>query len=98
MQQFAFLNGNFVPEENASVSIFDRGFLYGDGLFETVCIYGGKVFRLNRHLERLFGGLNTLRFKIPYNESSMAQALTELIQRNQITNGFARIILTRAGS
>jgi len=67
-------------------------------MFETVCIYGGKVFRLNRHLERLFGGLGTLRFKIPYNESSMAQSLTELIRRNQITNGFARIILTRGVS
>src|SRR5438045_168913 len=95
MQRFAFLNGQFVPEENASVSIFDRGFLYGDGLFETVCIYGGKVFRLNRHLERLFGGLNTLHFKSPCNEPSMAHSLKELIQRNQIANGFARIILTR---
>ena len=98
MQRFAFLNGQFVPEEQASVSIFDRGFLYGDGLFETVCIYGGKVFRLNRHLERLFGGLDTLRFKIPCNEPSMARSLNELIQRNQIVNGFARIILTRGVS
>ncbi|MSR64334.1 MAG: branched-chain amino acid aminotransferase [Verrucomicrobiae bacterium] len=98
MQCFAFLNGQFIPEEQAAVSIFDRGFLYGDGLFETVCIYNGKVFRLNRHLERLFGGLDTLRFKIPYGQSAMALSLTELIRHNNITNGFARIILTRGVS
>lgn len=95
MQRHAFLNGSFVPEQQAAISIFDRGFLYGDGLFETVCIYSGKVFRLNRHLERLFGGLDTLRFKIPYTEPSMGQALTDLIRRNNVANGFARIILTR---
>src|ERR1041385_7864620 len=95
MQRFAFLNGQFVPEEQASVSIFDRGFLYGDGLFETVCIYNGKVFRLDRHLQRLAGGLKTLQFTIPADARSLARSLDELIARNQIAHGFARLIVTR---
>lgn len=95
MQRSAFVNGNFIPEAQASVSIFDRGFLYGDGLFETVCIYSGKVFRLNRHFERLAEGLKTLQFTIPLGTPMLVHWLTELIQRNAVREGFARIIVTR---
>lgn len=98
MQLFASVNGQFVPEEQATVPIFDRGFLYGDGLFETVCIYSGKVFRLDAHLDRLWDGLKTLRFTIPTNPVSLAHQLNQLIQRNAIKDGFARIIVTRGVS
>lgn len=94
-QQLALVNGQFVPEPNASISIFDRGFLYGDGLFETVRIYGGKVFRLARHLERLADGLGTLRFSLPVAPPMLAQWLEDLIGRNRIREGFARVIVTR---
>lgn len=95
MQPFAFINDSFVPEDQATISIFDRGFLYGDGLFETVRIYGGKVFRLERHLERLASGLRTLRFTIPYDSAALSRRLNELIARNEVREGFARIIVTR---
>src|SRR5262245_1928597 len=98
MQRFALVNGNFVPEEQATVSIFDRGFLYGDGLFETVRIYGGKVFRFNRHLERLADGLKTLKFIIPSAPPTLMHWLNDLIRRNLVQEGFARIIVTRGVS
>jgi branched-chain amino acid aminotransferase len=98
MHRFAFVNGQFVPESQASIPIFDRGFLYGDGLFETVCVYSGKVFRLDRHLERLWDGLKTLQFSIPVTPESLARLLNELIQRNGIGDGFARILVTRGVS
>ena len=55
-----FLNGNFIEEEEANISVFDRGFLYGDGVFETLRIYNGKPFLLDRHLGRLSHGLGSL--------------------------------------
>ncbi len=95
MQQQSWVNGRFVPEKEAAVSILDRGFLYGDGLFETVRVYRGKVFRLDRHLERLRDGLATLRFTIPFTLPALTVALSQLIQRNAVKEGFARIIVTR---
>jgi len=95
MHRFAIVNGQFVPEDQAVVSIFDRGFLYGDGLFETVRIYGGKVYRLNRHLERLWAGMNTLRFTISTTPVSLARLVNHLAQRNEVREGFCRIIVTR---
>src|ERR1043166_8432733 len=57
---YAYVNGRFVPENEATVSIFDRGFLYGDGVFETMRVYGGRVFRAAEHLARMFEGLSAL--------------------------------------
>ena len=61
-----FLNGQFVPEERAVVSVFDRCFLYGDGLFETIRICRGRAFRLTQHLERLAQGAGFLKIKLPF--------------------------------
>jgi branched-chain amino acid aminotransferase len=90
-----FLNRQFVPEGMASFSVFDRGLLYGDGLFETVRIYTGKFFRLGAHLKRLFDGLKVLGIKIPYTRAEMEIFARELALTNRIHEGFARIVVTR---
>jgi len=93
--QFVFLNRRFVPADKAGFSVFDRGLLYGDGLFETVRIYGGKFFRLRAHLKRMFDGLKFLGIKPPYTMAEMEIFAREVAITNRINEGFARIIVSR---
>ncbi|MFZ4695621.1 MAG: aminotransferase class IV [Verrucomicrobiia bacterium] len=90
-----FLNRRFVPEDRAAISVFDRGLLYGDGLFETVLINQGKFFRLAAHLRRLTRGLKTLGIRIPFNRDELEIFTREVALTNRIHEGFARIIVTR---
>lgn len=89
---FAYVNGSFIPEAQATVSIFDRGFLYGDGCFETMRVYNGKIFRLAEHLRRLKDGLAELAIDMP---ADCADTVRELIKRNQVADGTARVYVTR---
>lgn len=93
--KLVFLNRRFVPEDEASFSVFDRGLLYGDGLFETVRIYDGKFFRLGAHIKRLFSGLKVLGIKIPYTHAEIEIFTRELALTNRIEKGFARIVISR---
>jgi branched-chain amino acid aminotransferase len=90
-----FLNGQFVPEAEAVVSVFDRSFLYGDGLFETVRVSGGKPFRWEVHLERLEQGANCLGIKLPFSAAALTANARELITRNSIKEALLRITLSR---
>ena len=92
------INGKFVPEKNATISIFDRGFLYGDGIFETLRVYHGKVFRLAQHLWRLRRGVDALQIRGLQDTDSIAAAIRELVQRNRIHEGFVRVLVTRGNS
>jgi branched-chain amino acid aminotransferase len=91
----AFFNRRFVPEKQVRISAFDRGLLYGDGVFETMRIYGGRFFWLDKHLTRLLRGLRTLGIRIPYNSVELEFFLRELVLRNGVRDGFARILVTR---
>lgn len=93
--KLVFLNRRFVPEEEASFSVFDRGLLYGDGLFETVRVYGGKFFQLGSHIRRLFDGLKVLGIKVPYTRDEMEIFARELAITNHINEGFVRIVVSR---
>lgn len=90
-----FLNGSFLPEEEASISIQDRGFLYGDGLFETVRICHGVPFRWHAHWKRLYMGAHYLDIPITFSEKEMRRLLDELLARNQAQDGVLRLTLTR---
>lgn len=90
-----FLNGQFVSEEQATISVLDRGFLYGDGLFETLRIYKGKPFCWRQHWERLGSGANFLRIKIPYSSEETLQFTIDLMAKNQMDNAILRINLSR---
>lgn len=91
---YAYVNGRFVPEAEATVSIFDRGFLYGDGVFETMRVYDGKIFRLYNHLQRLLAGLKMLHVGRQLTQEDIRVPLLELIQRNRMKVGMARIYVT----
>jgi branched-chain amino acid aminotransferase len=91
----AYVNGRFVLESEATVSIFDRGFLYGDGVFETMRVYGGTIFRLYQHLLRLFNGLRVLQIEPDLTQEDLHAVLLALIQRNGLKDGMARVYVTR---
>jgi len=90
-----FLNGQFVPEDQACVSIFDRGFLYGDGLFETLRVANGRLFRWEQHLERLRRGMEFLKLCLPFSPDQLTAWVNELIQRNQTREALLRLTLSR---
>jgi aminodeoxychorismate lyase len=90
-----FLNGKFVPEEQAVVSVFDRSFLYGDGLFETMLVANGVPFRWSEHLERLTTGATFLGISLPFGAKELLQVARELILQNQMRDGLLRLSLSR---
>ncbi len=90
-----YLNGQFVPEAAATVSVFDRGFLYGDGLFETVRIHSGKPFRWTQHLRRFRKGAAFLGIVLPPTDNELTEIAQELLKRNQVDEGILRIALSR---
>lgn len=90
-----FLNGRFVPEEQATVSVFDRSFLYGDGLFETMLIAKGIPFRWSQHLARLEAGAAFLGICLPFGPSELNRHATKLIQDNGMSDGLLRLTLSR---
>lgn len=94
-----YLNGEFLPESEARVSVLDRGFLFGDGVYEVVPAYGGRLFRLDRHLDRLEHSLAAVRIPPPMDRAGWTRMLAELLERNpgddrsvylQVTRGVAR--------
>ena len=96
--RFAYLNGNIVPVEEAAVSIFDRGLMYGDGLFETIRMQNGRCVRLSSHLERLRIGAQTLMFADAIPSIDFANAIAALCEANQLTDARIRLTITRGKS
>lgn len=90
-----FLNGKFVPEEKAVVSVFDRGFLFGDGLFEAMLVRRGEIFRWDQHLERLRRGVEFLKLTIPYSPDELLQFSLQLIKKNRMPECLLRLNISR---
>ncbi len=94
-----YLNGQLVGKEQAVVSVFDHGLLYGDGVFEGIRVYGGKVFLLKDHIERLYESAKAIRLEIPISPAAMIQATNDTVAANGIGDGYVRLVVTRgAGS
>ena len=90
-----FLNGKFVSEADAVVSLNDRGFLLGDGLFETVRVANGKPFRLAQHLERLTRGAEFLKIPLPFSPRKIQEFAEQLVRQNELVEAALRVTLTR---
>lgn len=90
-----WLNGQIVPKEQATVSIFDHGLLYGDGVFEGIRFYHGKIFRLQAHLDRLWDSAIALGLKIPYTQPEMTDALEQVVKAYGDPDGYIRLVVTR---
>lgn len=90
-----YLNGKFVEEEQATVSVFDHGFLYGDGVFEGIRAYDGRVFRLEDHVRRLFDSAQAIMLRIPMSQEEMCEAILETLRRNNLRDAYIRPIVSR---
>ncbi|MFB3162066.1 branched-chain amino acid aminotransferase [Bacillus niacini] len=93
--QWIFLGGEFVKKEDAVVSVFDHGFLYGDGVFEGIRVYSGNVFRLDAHLKRLFESAQSIMLKIPYTQEEMTQLIVDTIRKNELDSAYIRVVVSR---
>ncbi|HTK88460.1 MAG TPA: aminotransferase class IV [Nitrospiraceae bacterium] len=90
-----FLNDGFVRKEDAMVSVFDHGFLYGDGVYETLRAYGGRLFRLRQHLARLRRSASLIGLEVPIVEQDLIAVLQEAMKRNNLTDAYLRITVSR---
>ncbi len=90
-----YLDGKFVPESEAKISVFDHGLLYGDGIFEGIRFYNSRVFRLEEHLERLWDSARSICLEIPMSQRAMTEALLETIRKNSLRDGYVRLLVTR---
>src|SRR5881397_379028 len=90
-----YVDGKFYDEKNAKVSVFDHGLLYGDGIFEGIRAYNGRVFKLKEHIDRLFYSAKSILLTIPLNPEQMAAAVVQTCRRNKIRDGYIRLVVTR---
>jgi len=95
MSRQVYINGELLPEDEAKVSVFDHGLLYGDGVFEGIRVYGGEVFLMKEHVERLYESARAIRLDIPMSPDAMAGAVNETVAANGITDGYVRLVVTR---
>lgn len=90
-----YINGEFHDKENAKISVYDHGLLYGDGVFEGMRSYSGKVFRLEQHLDRLYESALAICLTIPISKEQMALDVNKTLQVNSLTNAYIRLVVTR---
>jgi branched-chain amino acid aminotransferase len=90
-----YVDGKFYAEADAKVSVFDHGLLYGDGIFEGIRFYNGRVFKLDEHTERLWDSARSICLEIPMSKREMTEALLETIRQNDLRDGYIRQIVTR---
>src|SRR5665811_599309 len=90
-----YVDGKFLDEKKATVSVFDHGLLYGDGIFEGIRAYNGRVFKLREHIDRLFYSAKALLLTIPMSHADMMKAVVETCRQNEIKNGYIRLLVTR---
>ncbi len=92
---FAYVNGRYLRREEASVSIYDHGFLYGDGVYEAIRAYDGIVFKLREHLDRLHESAKSIKIDLPMSKDELGGLVVEVLKKNQLRNGYVRIVLSR---
>ncbi|MFC2149860.1 aminotransferase class IV, partial [Candidatus Auribacterota bacterium] len=90
-----YINGKFYSREDAKVSVFDSSFLYGDGVFEGICFYNKRIFKLSEHIDRLYESAKTINHKIPIDRDKMNADVKRTVRESGLTNGYIRLIATR---
>jgi branched-chain amino acid aminotransferase len=90
-----YIDGKYYDEKNAKVSVFDHGLLYGDGIFEGIRAYHGRVFKLSEHIDRLFCSAKSILLQIPISAQDLVQAVVQTCRKNKLRDGYIRLIVTR---
>lgn len=94
-EQKIFLDGEFVAKEDAKISVYDHGLLYGDGIFEGIRVYNGNIFRLKQHLVRLYESAKSILLTIPYTIEEMTEIVVESVRVNELKSAYIRLVVTR---
>src|SRR4051812_22585302 len=94
-QPLIWLDGKLLPKTDAKVSVYDHGLLYGDGVFEGIRLYNGRVFQKEAHLKRLFESAQAIRLKIPFTSEQLSQAIEETVAANKFKDCYIRLVVTR---
>ena len=92
---FAWVDGKYLPKDEASVSIYDHGFLYGDGVYEAIRAYDGLVFKLREHVDRLYESAKSIKIEIPMSREEMGRLVVDVLRKNQLMNSYIRIVVSR---
>ena len=96
MERVVYINGEMVPKEEARISVFDHGLLYGDGVFEGIRIYNRKAFRLQAHTRRLFESARAIRLEMPWSPDEVNKAINDTVAANSdLADGYIRVVVTR---
>lgn len=95
MDRLVYINGQFVPAGEACISVFDHGLLYGDGVFEGIRAYDGRVFRLDEHVKRLYNSARAILLEIPLSPERLREAVLETLRRNELADAYIRLVVTR---
>ena len=90
-----WVDGELVAKDDAKISVYDHGLLYGDGVFEGIRIYNGKVFQCTAHMDRLFNSAEKIRLEIPYSKTELVDAMDLCVRENNLTGGYIRLVVTR---
>jgi len=90
-----YVDGEFFPEKDAKISVFDHGLLYGDGVFEGIRFYCGRVFRLEEHIDRLYDSAKAIHLRVPISKEEMTDAVISTIAQNKLQDGYVRLVITR---
>lgn len=93
--QWIFLNGRFAKKEDAVVSVYDHGFLYGDGVFEGIRVYSGNIFKLTEHIRRLYESAHSIMLQIPYTKEELTEIIAATVRKNQLKNAYIRVVVSR---
>ena len=94
-EQLIYLNDRFVNKKDALVSVYDHGFLYGDGVFEGIRAYEGNVFRLDEHIDRLYDSAKSIMLSVPFTKEELSELTVETLKRNQLNDAYIRIVVSR---
>jgi len=90
-----YINGKLYPKQDAKISVYDHGLLYGDGVFEGIRSYGGRVFKLAEHLDRLWDSARAICLEVPIGKQEMAKAIVDTLETNGLKDGYIRVVVTR---
>ncbi len=95
MGNVVFINGEFYEKEDAKISVFDKGFLYGDGVFEGIRAYDGKIFKLDEHIDRMFEGAKAIMLEPPYTKQEIKSIIIDTCRKNDVKDAYIRPVLSR---
>ncbi len=90
-----YINGKFSPESKASISVFDHGLLYGDGIYDTMCSWNYSIFRLQEHIDRLYRSAHAIKIKIPLSKKKFSEAVINTVRKSKLRNAYIKCVVTR---